>query len=69
MTGKMCPGRLRMTVDIVGCIRICHFLFSGEFLLNSSQLVVWDDSVLYDKSSNTTTPIHQLHDLSNIISR
>ena len=40
-----------MTVDIVGCTRICYFLFSGEFMLNISQLVVWDDSMIKDKSS------------------
>ena len=46
-----------MTVDIVGCTRICCFLFSGEFLLNSSQLVVWDDSVINDKISKPRSRI------------
>ena len=45
-----------MTVDIVGYKCIGCFSFSGEFLLNSSQLGEWDDSVIKGSVIKDSSP-------------
>ena len=42
MTGKMCPGRLRMVADIVGSTLIGYFSLSGAPLLDLSESALRD---------------------------
>jgi hypothetical protein len=45
----MCPGRLRMVVDIVGCTLVGYFLLSGAPLLDLYESAGRDHSYIARK--------------------
>ena len=69
MSGKMCPRRLRIVVDIVERTLIGYFSLSGAPLLDLSELAVRDYySGDYNMRVKWLPVIYQHHTFSNIVS-
>ena len=67
-TDKMCPGRPRMAVNIIGCTLIGYFSLSGAFALNWCWLIRQDYTSFnsYCYTCKRFPAVHQLHGFSNI---
>ena len=71
MSGKMCPGRLRMAVDIVGGTLISYFSLSGAPLLDLNESAVGEYGScdkFCSKKEKWLPVLYQVHRFNNIVS-